>query len=409
MSVSGREFVARPVLAAFQDVLDRVRQQDLGGRVADYIPELAKADPDGFAIAATTVSGRAYATGDSASRFTIQSISKPFVYALALAEHGVDTVAEHVGIEPSGEAFNAISFDDRNRPANPLINAGAIVTTSLIPAANGAERYERIRQGLSAFAGRQLDVDQTVYESESTTGDRNRALATLARSFGVLSCDVDEAAEPYFQQCSLLVDATDLSAMGATLANNGVNPITGARVVKPLVAQHVLSVMLSCGMYDRSGEWLFEVGMPAKSGVGGGIIAVAPGEYGIGVFSPPLDAAGNSARGVAALESLSQEFGLHVFSPSNQPTSPVQEVELSADGTTTTFRLRGAINFVAAEQIAFETARLFGTGQRALVFDFTGVTTVTDVASRLFADLVVVLRDAGWQVDRIDPDGGFPG
>lgn len=395
-----------PVSRAFATLLDDVRGQPCSGRVADYIPELAKADREALAMAATSVSGHTYAAGDSASRFTIQSISKAFVYALVLAEHGVPAVMAHVGVEPSGEAFNAISFDAEGRPANPMINAGAIVTTSLVAAASAEERFERIRQGLSAFAGRELDLDDEVYASESATGDRNRALAMLARSSGVLGSSVDDAVEPYFRQCALLVDSVDLAVMGATLADDGVNPITGSRVVSSEVARDTLSLMASCGMYDRSGRWLFEVGMPAKSGVGGGIVAVAPGEYGIGVFSAPLDSAGNSARGVAALRTLSQEFGLHLFRHPERPASPVRAVDVGRDGAAPVLRLRGVIDFVAAEQIAHRAAEVIdSTGSRALVLDATEVTAVTQVASRLLSDLAAHLRDAGGEVVLSDRAG----
>lgn len=250
----GARFLQDPLTRAFSTVLADVRSLDLGGQVADYIPELANVDADAFGIAATSIAGHTYATGDSATTFTIQSISKPFVFALVLAEIGFDRFLEHVGVEPSGEAFNAISFDDAGRPANPLINAGAIVTTSLMPATSADERFARIRDGLSVFAGRTLAIDQRVYDSESRTGNRNRALATLALSTGVLASSVDGAAEPYFQQCSLLIDTADLALMGATLANNGVNPRTGVRAVSAEVARHVLSVMSACGMYDRSDQ-----------------------------------------------------------------------------------------------------------------------------------------------------------
>lgn len=382
-----------PVTRAFTAVIDQVRVLRLDGKVADYIPELAKADPDEFAIAATSVVGHIYEAGDSGSLFTIQSISKAFVYALALQTCGTDEVLRHVGVEPSGEAFNAISFDDRHRPANPLINAGAVVTTSLIPAATGEERFERIRSGLSEFAGRQLEPDDTVAASESATGDRNRALAMLARSHGMLgstASTVDDAVEPYFRQCALKVDCTDLAVMGATLANHGQNPITSQQVVSPTIARQVLSLMSSCGMYDRSGQWLFEVGMPAKSGVGGGIVAVAPGEYGIGIgiYSPPLDEAGNSSRGVVALRTLAEEFGLHLFNHPDRPASPIARTVKVDGADTITLHLRGTIDFIAAEQVAHAAAgALVEAGRTTLVLDLADVTAVTTVAARLIRDL----------------------
>jgi glutaminase len=393
----------RPVVRAFDDILAQLRSRELGGTVADYIPELANADPEAFGIAAATVAGESYGAGDASARFTIQSISKPFVYALALAELGVDGVSEHVGVEPSGEAFNAISFDQRGRPANPLINAGAVVVASLIGARDADERFARIRDGLSAFAGRPLDLDEKVYQSESKNGDRNRALAALARSFGRLGATVEDAVDPYFRQCSLLVDCIDLAVMGATLANNGVNPLSGRRVVDDAVARNTLSIMASCGMYDRSGQWIMSVGMPAKSGVGGGIVAVTPGRYGIGVFSPPLDEAGNSVRGVEALRMLSDGFGLHMFNHPN-PVAPIESVTTDAATATVTVRVRGVIDFVAAQLIIFESiAAARSASGVALVLDFRGATTVTDVAAGLIRGLKAEATHAEYTVTVLDP------
>ena len=270
------------VLAEYESVTD--------GAVADYIPELATVDPDRFGIALASVRGHVYSAGDDELAFTIQSSSKPFVYALAIGELGSDVVERHVGFEPSGEPFNAISLDaTTGRPDNPLINAGAIVTTSLIPGGDHDARFERIHRFLSACAGHPLGVDEAVFRSEHETGDRNRALAFLARSTGVLGSDVEAATSVYFRQCSILVTARDLSVMAATLANNGVNPVTGETVMHEDVARTTLAVMAMCGMYNSSGEWMVRVGLPAKSGVGGGIVAVKPGQFGVGVFSPRLD------------------------------------------------------------------------------------------------------------------------
>lgn len=395
-----------PVTRAFQHVRAEICEQPVRGAVADYIPELANADPELFGISAASIAGHTYEAGDSAAHFTIQSISKPFLYALVLAERGVDAVWEHVGVEPSGEPFNAISFDGRGRPSNPMINAGAIVTTSLVPADDAEQRFARIRDGLSAFAGRSLELDEEVYRSESDTGDRNRALAMLARSTGVLACDVEDAVEPYFRQCALLVNTIDLAVMGATLANNGMNPVTGVEVVPEDVARLTLSVMTSCGMYDRSGDWIYTVGMPAKSGVGGGIVAVAPGQYGIGVFSPPLNDAGNSSRGVEALRKLSRGFGLHLFTHPGRPASPIQSVE--TEGSTLTFRLRGELDFVSTELVVHESLALAQErGVKDLVYDLSSVTTITPVARYVLRDLTGDVVQAGYRVTRIDPLGAL--
>jgi len=270
------------------------------------------ADPDDFGIAVVGVRGRSFEVGTTAQPFTIQSISKPFVYGMALEDHGRDGVLANVGVEPSGEAFNAIAFDDAsNRPFNPMINSGAITTTSLLAGGNQVERIHRVLRSLSAFAGRDLQVDSATFFSERATGDRNRAIAYLMRSSGMLEADVEETLELYFQQCSVLVTCRDLAVMGATLANGGVNPLNGERVLAQRYVKDVLSIMLSCGMYDYSGEWAYRVGVPAKSGVSGGIVAVLPGQAAIAVYSPPLDAKGNSVRGIKVFEELARRFSLH--------------------------------------------------------------------------------------------------
>ncbi|GAA4202314.1 glutaminase A [Actinocatenispora rupis] len=284
------------------------------GEIVSYIPRLALADPTLFGVAMASTEGHRYQAGDADVAFTLQSVSKPFVYALALADRGVDEVSRWLRTEPSGEAFNAISLDRATgRPANPMINAGAICATALVAGDDAAERYERIRAVLSAFAGRDLDIDPEVYASEAATGDRNRALAYLMKAADALPGEVDDSVDTYFRQCSIRATASDLAVMAATLGNGGVNPVTGVRVVAEPVAVAVLSVLATCGMYDASGDWLVRVGLPAKSGVSGGIIAVSPGRFGVAAFSPPLDTTGNSVRGVAALREVSSRFGLHLM------------------------------------------------------------------------------------------------
>lgn len=404
--------LGRVVDDALAEALHEVAASVGDGAVADYIPELALADPGAFGVSMASVLGRVYGAGDREALFTIQSISKPFVYALALTELGPDEVLRHVGVEPSGEPFNAISLDDSGRPANPLINAGAIVTTSLIPAADADERYARVRDVLSRFAGRELDLDLDVYRSEATTGHRNRALAGLTLAAGVLGTDdVDDATDPYFRQCSLLVSATDLALMGATLANNGVHPLTREQVVDARVARDTLSLMATCGMYDRSGAWVFRVGMPAKSGVGGGIVAVKPGEFGVGVFSPPLDAAGNSSRGVALLELLSERSGLHMFDHTAAPPSPMGDItvgEAEAEAEVT-MALRGELDFVAMEQVVHDARRLVEfTGATTLRLDLDAVTRVAPVAERLLRAMVQVADAAGLAVLVVNHPAGAP-
>ncbi|WP_447644242.1 glutaminase A [Nocardioides zeae] len=253
---------------------------DSSGELAAYIPELAAADPDRLALALCTVDGTGYAVGDDGVRFSIQSISKPFVYALALADLGLDAVLEKVGVEPSGEAFNEMSLEeDSGRPLNPMINAGAITVHALVG-------MDRVRRGFAAFAGRELEVDEAVSSSELATADRNRAIAYMLRNHGIVEDDPQEVVAGYTEQCSLLVDVTDLAAMAATLANNGVQPVTGEEVVPRWVARQVLSVMATCGMYDAAGDWFTTVGIPAKSGVSGGLIGALPGRAGLAVLSP---------------------------------------------------------------------------------------------------------------------------
>ncbi|MCE9548488.1 MAG: glutaminase A [Planctomycetia bacterium] len=284
------------------------------GKVADYIPELAKADPNWFGISIITTDGQVFEVGDCKHSFTIQSISKPFVYGLALEELGLEPVMARVGVEPTGEAFNSIVLDEvSNRPFNPMVNAGAIATSDLIGGKDFPERVTRMISMFGRYCGRPVHIDNSVFLSERMTGHRNRAIAHLMLNFGIVSPRLDEALELYFQQCSVLVTAHDLAMMAATLANGGVNPVTGERAIPQKYVKYLLSIMHSCGMYDYAGEWAFRVGIPAKSGVGGGILAVVPGVLGIGIFSPPLDAKGNSVRGVHVCRELSEQFGLHSF------------------------------------------------------------------------------------------------
>jgi len=323
--------VASPFRAYLNDLHQRYRSMD-DGAVADYIPELALAKPEWFGICAVSASGRVFDVGDCDRLFTIQSISKPLVYGLALEDHGRDYVTSKVGVEPTGEAFNAIVLDEKtNRPFNPMVNAGAIATTDLVAGEGGTARLKRVLEMLQRYTGRQLDVDVPVFLSERSTGNRNRAMAYLMRNFGMISERIDETLDLYFQQCSVLVNAKDLAMIGATLANGGVNPVTGERAVDQRYVQDIVSVMLTCGMYDYSGEWAYRVGIPAKSGVGGGIVAAVPGKIGIGTFSPLLDAKGNSARGIRVCEDLSRDFGLHVFCAAE----PERTLEACIDGSAT--------------------------------------------------------------------------
>lgn len=284
------------------------------GRLANYIPELAKANPDWFGICVVTVDGQVYTVGDCEQLFTIQSISKVFVYGLALEEHGRDYVLTRVGVEPTGDAFNSIQLDEiSKRPYNPMVNAGAIATTSLIKGSNPSDRLNRLLDMFGGYVGHELFVDMPVFLSERTTGHRNRAMAYLMLNFGAIDEKIEEALDLYFQQCSVMVNCRDLAVMAATLANCGINPITKQRAVEACYVRDILTVMYTCGMYDFAGQWAYKVGLPAKSGVSGGIIAVVPQKMGIGVFSPLLDSHGSSVRGMKVCEDLCDRFGLHLF------------------------------------------------------------------------------------------------
>ncbi len=283
------------------------------GEPASYIPELAKVDPDAFGICIVTVDGQVFEVGEYEKLFTIQSASKPFVHGLTLEDCGRDAVLARVGVEPTGDAFNAIILDELSgRPHNPMVNAGAIATAGLVKGNGPTDKLNRLMEMLRLYSGRELYVDMSVYTSERSTGHRNRAIAHLMLNSGVVE-DIDEMLDLYFKQCSVMVNCHDLAVMGATLANNGVNPITGERGLDSEYIKDILSVMYTCGMYDYSGEWAYRVGLPAKSGVGGGIVAVVPKLLGISVFSPRLDRRGNSIRGVKVCEELSKHFGFHSF------------------------------------------------------------------------------------------------
>ena len=304
--------------AVVGQAFERVRG-DRTGALAEYIPELGRVNPERFGIATVSVEGEVVAVGDAEIPFTIQSISKAFAFCLALELAGRDKVLSRVGVEPSGDAFNAIVFDPvTNRPFNPMVNAGAITVTGLIVEELGAEGYAAVLDRFSAAAGRALALDEAVYRSEAESGHRNRGIAHLLTSAGALVADVDATLDLYFRQCSLLVTATDLARMGATLANIGGNPLTGASVFEVDAVRATLAVMFTCGMYNFAGNWAFDVGVPAKSGVGGGILGVVNRQMGIATYSPRLDAKGNSVRGISAFSHLAEEMGLHVFDPTNR-------------------------------------------------------------------------------------------
>ncbi len=377
-----------PIHDMLSAVLDDVRDED-AGELASYIPELAAANPDALAFAVVGPRGRVIALGDADVEFTIQSMSKPFVFALALEALGRAEVLRHVGVEPSGEPFNAISLEDgTGRPANPLINAGAIATTALIDGADLAERSARIVDGLSRFAGRSLSVDEDVFASEASTGHRNRAFGHLLHSYGIVGGDVTSAVEAYFRQCSVRVTVADLAVMAGTLAFGGRNPLTGEQVVSEGTARDVISVMTSCGMYDASGAWLLRVGLPAKSGVSGGILALAPSQFGVGVFSPRLDAVGNSTRGQLLLERLSDAFGMHMFEQHEGIAAPGVAISRDDDDDAVIrVVLDGELTFSGAERVLAALQNVdFDTSDQQIVVDLSAL-------ARLHPAALAVLRE----------------
>lgn len=310
------EEVRETVTAAYQ----RYRTNH-DGAVADYIPVLANASPELFGIAVTGVHGRSFAIGDTETTFSIQSVSKPFVFALVCDAIGYEGARQQLGVNGTGFPFDSLMAIELNgdRTMNPLVNAGAMATTSLVPGGSAEDKWERIREGLSRFAGRELSVSEEVYASESATNLRNQGIAHLLRSYGRLDFDPDEATDLYTRQCSLEVTVSDLSIMASTLANGGVNPQTGETVIGPGVCRRVLAVMATAGLYELSGDWLYEVGVPGKSGVSGAIVTVAPGKGGLATFSPPLDIAGNSVRGQLATKYLAERLGLNLFASEAAP------------------------------------------------------------------------------------------
>ncbi len=310
------------------EIIELVYQRaaaDDTGDLADYIPELAKASPDDFGLGVATVKGRLYTAGDARKPFSIQSVSKAFTYCLAVEVAGREAVLRRVGVEPSGDAFNAIEFNPHTRrPYNPMVNAGAITIAGLLYSHLGAGAFDFILDRLSRAAGRPLAVDENIYRSEVATGHRNRAIAHLLLSVGALSGSVDAIVNLYFRQCAIRVTAVDLAWMGLTLANLGENAITKDQVFDLQAVRDTQAVMFSCGMYDASGSWAYSVGIPAKSGVGGGLVGVVNRQLGIGAYSPLLDHKGNTVRGVKALTALSEELGLHAFDCTKQGSSIVE-------------------------------------------------------------------------------------
>ncbi len=394
-----------PIPDYLQEILDHVRDED-GGEVADYIPELAEADPDRLAIALCTASGHVYEAGPDADvEYTIQSISKPFVFALALQELGPEAVLDVVGLEPSGEAFNELSLDDNDkRPVNPMINAGAIAVNQLINGEDSSveDRVEKIRDLFSRLAGRELYIDAELSASELEGADRNLSIAHMLRSYDIIKDDAHDAVLSYTHQCSTLVTTRDLSVMSATLANGGTQPVTGERILSAEACRLTLAVMSSAGMYDGAGRWMAGVGIPAKSGVAGGLIGTLPGQLGIATFSPRLDTQGNSVRGVKIFEYLSRDMGLHLMSSDQHSVPGVRSI--TRDGDQTIIRLQGTINFTAAENILHQLTT-HNLGGEELVLDVSRVTSFNRMGRRMVKEGLRRLREGGFECAIYDPEG----
>ncbi|MFD3412488.1 glutaminase [Streptomyces cyaneofuscatus] len=402
----------RPIIPDYlAEVLGQV-EPDVSGEPASYIPELAAADPERLGAAFATVDGQVHGAGDIDVPFTIQSISKPFAYALALADRGFGPVLAKVGVEPSGEAFNEISLESgTGRPLNPMINAGAITVHSLVAEAGSgpADRVRRVLDGLSAFAGRRLEMDEKVCASEMEHAHRNLAIAHMLRSHDILTEDAGAVVDGYTRQCSVLVTTRDLAMMAATLANRGVNPLSGEQVVPEGVVRQVLSVMFSCGMYDAAGDWTTQVGIPAKSGVAGGLIGALPGRIGIATFSPRLDSHGNSVRGVSLFERFSSDMGLHVMEVPSAGRAVVRSSHVLGSGPDAlrVLELQGGIGFAGAERVVREVLDTDPQETRVAI-DLTRVHAIDDVARRMVLEIARRLTLDGRQVYLVDPEAVVP-
>jgi glutaminase len=285
------------------------------GQNSQVYPALARVANELFGVCVVGTSGNVYAVGDTDHEFSVMSVSKPFVFALVCEALGADKVREKIGANATGLPFNSLSAVEGSATGrtNPMVNAGAIATTSLVPGASGDAKWKFIQQGLSRFAGRSLSLNEEVYASATETNFRNRSIAWLLETRNSIYCDPLQATDLYTRQCSLNTSAKDLAVMGATLADGGVNPLTKERVVDPAVCHYALAVMTTAGLYETSGDWLYDIGLPGKSGIGGGIVTVSPGKGGLGTFAPPLDSAGNSVKGQLVAKYLTQRLGMDLF------------------------------------------------------------------------------------------------
>ena len=302
------------VRALVDEAHERYRSNDRGD-ISGVYPALARVPRELFGICVVATSGDECAAGDAEVEFAIMSVAKPFVFALVCQSLGPDETRRKIGANATGLPFNSLAAVEHGSDGrtNPMVNAGAIATTSLVPGATADARWQFVEEGLSRFAGRGLSMDDEVYQSASETNHRNQGIARLLQSYDRIYCEPADAVDRYTRQSSLAVSARDLAVMGATLADGGVNPLTGDRVVDEETCRHTLAVMATAGLYETSGDWLYDIGLPGKSGIGGGIVTVSPGKGGLGTFAPPLDEAGNSVKGQLVARFLSQRLGLDLF------------------------------------------------------------------------------------------------
>ncbi|KAG5662628.1 hypothetical protein KAF25_005046 [Fusarium avenaceum] len=420
-----------PIPDYLNRVLENARPIETG-KPASYIETLAKADTSKIAVALAMVDGQIYSTGDDDVEFSIQSISKAFVYALAIEDAGLDMVLEKIGVEPSGDAFNSLSLErGTNRPMNPMINAGAITAHSLIggPDWTADQRTERILEALSKLAGRRLHVCEEVYQAELRGADRNMGIGYMLKAAGIITGDTQQIVQGYIRQCAINVNVRDLAMMAATLCNAGIHPETGDRIIAQDSVRQILSVMATCGMYDAAGDWMSRIGIPAKSGVAGGIIGALPGQMGIAVLSPKLDSRGNSVRGVAICEQLSRDMGLHMMDVSQIAQATVRTSvativagenephHQNCNKEVIIFSLRGVVRFAGSERLTRAITRELGdpdpedpgSGSArnacAVVFSFRDVFSFNSVAQQIIQSDVTRLLMDGRPVVIIDPSG----
>jgi glutaminase len=401
------------VQGMLEHVMERSDNND-DGALSDAIPALQEVDPRPFALAVTTIDGEQYCAGDSDVSFTIQSISKPFVYALALESIGSAEVLNHVDVEPSGDAFSELSLmPETGRPFNPMINAGAIAAHALVPG-DTEERVDHILDLFSRLAGRRLTMNSQIYRSEREHADRNLGIAHMLRARGVIESDPESVVDGYIQQCSIEVTARDLSMMSATLANGGLHPVSGERILSPAVVRQTMSVMLSCGMYDIAGDWITRIGVPAKSGISGGVTGALPGQLGITAFSPRLGPNGSSVRGFRVFYELSQELSLHLLDAAPATDDIVIHSREGQDANGKPWRVLqvlGAITFPGAERILRELSDLsdefteLSPENARLVVDLSSTLRINPIGRQLLAEAVRRIAEQASRVIILDPAG----